>query len=251
MNKNSKDQYDVVLDELKRVLEENKITQAQVGDVLGIKQSAVSSLLSGRSRLTMEQFLRISDLVGVKPHKLLSSAEVQLTRKVPMPYEVETALYKSEIHLLGYCAATQEITPEDLVIDPFTRERVKQALDELVSVGVLVKKRDRYIQKDPNVSYTPSSQIRMNAAHQKVMIHSWKLWDKLRQKPGYSLRRFNFILLDRFTIAQIKEVESILWRAFEKVQTFQRENMASGYVSDDAMPLWNVHLMLMTPLEEK
>ncbi|MEK6706666.1 MAG: helix-turn-helix transcriptional regulator [Candidatus Poribacteria bacterium] len=251
MSKHSPNHYDAILNELKRALEENKITQIEVGDALGIKQSAVSSLLSGRSKLTVEQLLRISALVGIKPHKLLSAADVLLTQTIPMPYEIESILYKSEIHLVAYCAATQEITADDLVIEEYTREKIKHAMDELVAVGVLIKKKDKYIQKNPNVIYTPSSPTRPTACHQKVVLHSWRLWDKLKEKPGYRLKRFNYFLLDRFTVAQIKEVEAILWRAYERIQSFQRENMVNGYVSDDPMPLWDIHLMLMTPLEHK
>ena len=251
MNKNQFDYYDAILQELKRALNENKITQLDVGDALGIKQSAVSSLINGKSKLTLEQFLTISNLVGSKPHKLLNSAEVLLSKTLPMPYEIESLLYKSEIHLLAYCAATQEITVEDLVTDDYSREKVKAAFEDLVSVGVLQKKKERYLQKDPNISYTPSSLIRSTACHQKVMINAWKMWEKLKEKPGFRLKRFNFFLLDRFTVAQIKEIESLLWKAYERVQLFQRENMVNSYHSEEPMPLWNIHLMLTTPVEHK
>lgn len=52
-----------------------ELTQAQLGEILGIKQPQVSHILLGRRRLTLPLALRMAELLGVpvenflQPHK--------------------------------------------------------------------------------------------------------------------------------------------------------------------------------------
>jgi transcriptional regulator with XRE-family HTH domain len=241
--------YKMILAELRKALGEARITQIQIGEALGIKQSAVSSLLSGKSRLSLEQFLVLAELVGVRPPNLLQSVQNRMTQVVPMSAEVERTLYKSEVHLLSYCAATREILPSEVRVDGYSAAQVHKAMDELCDVGLLVKKKNRYVQKDPQTSYRAATRLTGSRVHQTIVRRSWDLFDRRYTDRAFIATKFNVYMLDRFSVTQTKEIEAALWTVYEKVQSFRQANLSNGYTDDAHMPLWNVHLMLMTPFE--
>lgn len=252
MSKNRSNIYDVILVQIKKSMEELKFTQADLGEALNLKQSSISSLLNGKSQFTLEQYLIVAGWLGIKPHKLISSAEAEITQTLPMPPEVELVLYKSELHLLAYCAATQDVSADDLTTIDYPKDKIKSALEDLVRVGVLIKKKEKYTQKDPNVVYQPHDPLRSTDCHRRIALSAWKTWERLRKtNAAFKNKTFNFVLLDRFTRTQMKEVETLLWQAYEKTQSFQQVNMSNGYLSDESMPLYNIHLMLTLPLESK
>jgi plasmid maintenance system antidote protein VapI len=244
--------YNAMLAEIKKLFETSKITQREVGDVLGIKQSAVSSLLNGKSRLTLDQFLNLSDLVGLRPQQVILNAQNQLSQRVKMTPDQEDTLYKSEAHLMGYCAAVKDIEPQDLKIEGITVAQIQRALDELVAAGFLIKKKSKYVQKNPEIIYIPSNRLRGSRIHQKIIQRSCELFDKMFNNKAFIATKFNLYLLDRFTVSQTKEIEAELWKVYEKIQSIRDANLASGYGENEttkSMPLWNIHLMMMTPTE--
>ncbi len=243
--------YKTILTEIRKALTEARITQIQIGEVLGIKQSAVSSLLSGKSRLSLDQFIALSDLVGVRPQNLLQNVQNQMTEVVQMSPLIEETFYKSEAHTLGYCMAVKEISAKDIPLYNVPVEKIQSALEDLVRVGLLIKKREKYIQKNPQTIFRPSSRFRGSKVHQAIMQRSWEVFDRNYSNKAFIATKFNSYLVDRFTVSQTKEIEAVLWKAFEKIQSFRQANLANGYSDDESMPLWNIHLMLNTPLEPK
>jgi len=211
----------------------------------------VSSLLSGKSRMSLDQFIALSDLVGVRPQNLLQNVQNQMTEIVQMTPQIEETFYKSEIHTLAYCLAVREISPKDIPVFGATPEKVQTALDDLVKVGLLVKKKEKYIQKNPQTIFRPSTRFRGSKVHQAIMLRSWEVFDRHYSNKAFIATKFNSYMVDRFTVSQTKEIEASLWKVFEKVQSFRQANLANGYSDDEAMPLWNIHLMLNTPLEPK
>jgi predicted transcriptional regulator len=243
--------YGAVLTEIRKALADEKITQTQIGKALGLKQSAVSSLLSGKSRMSLDQFLAISDLVGIRPQNLLQVANTHTTEFVPMTAEIENILYKSEIHLLAYCAAIREITPNDLYMSGTTQAAVQHALDDLVRAELLEKRRNKYVQKNPQRVYQVSSRLKSTKVHQQVVLRSWNLFDRMYADKAFIATKFNHSVIDRFTTAQSKEIESAFWKVYERVEAIRQSNSATGYGSDETMPLWNIHLMLTSPLDPR
>jgi antitoxin component HigA of HigAB toxin-antitoxin module len=55
------------VDVLKHLMEEHKLTQSDVGSLLGITQSAVSMLLSGARSITAENARKLGDHFAIKP----------------------------------------------------------------------------------------------------------------------------------------------------------------------------------------
>ncbi len=252
VKKNSKDSlYEAMLGEVKKAFSKSHITQSEIGEALGIKQSAVSSLLTGKSRLSMDQFLILSELLGLRPQQIFQNAQNQMSQTVPMTSAQEEALYKSEVHLIGYCAAVREIEASDIRLEGVTVAQVQRALDDLVSVGFLIRKRNRYIQKNPEIIYTPSSRLKGSRVHQRIILRSCALFDKMFLNRAYIATKFNLYLLDRFTVSQSKEIEAELWKVYEKIQSIRTTNLAQGYGDEELSqwPIWNIHLMMMTPLE--
>ena len=247
MQERQNELYKQTLAEVRKALTDAKITQSQIGDALGIKQSAVSSLLSGKSRMSLDQFLVLSELVGIRPQTILQNVNNKMTQIIPMSVEQENALYKTEVHLIGYCAAVRDVAVSEIQLDGIPQAQVQKSLDELVEVGLLVKKRTKYSQKDPQIIYRPSSRQRGSKMHQAIIKRSCETFDKYYTDRAFIATKFNAYLLDRFSVAQTKEIEASLWQVYEKVQSFRTTNMANAYTADEYMPVWSVHLMLMTP----
>ncbi len=241
--------YKNVIAELRRALSEERITQQAIGDALGLKQSAVSTLMSGKTRMTLDQYFALCDLVALKPQAVLQKANLRVAEIVAMTPEIEQTLYKTDLHLLAYCAAIQEVSPEQLStpgVDPATLHNV---FEELVKVGLLMKKKQKYVQKNPQITYQASSRLRGSKAHQQVVARSWNLFDRKYADKEFISTKFNSYIVDRFTKTQTKDIEAALWKVYEKVQSIREINMAKGYSDDEKKPLWNMHMMLMTPFE--
>lgn len=248
--------YEAILERVRQKLHENKLTQEEIGNALGIKQSAVSYLLKGKTKLSLEQFLELTELVGERPQQLIAEAESGLTEKKPMPPEMEMVIGKSLVHFLCYCAAVKPVKAEDLANSYFPLISVRAALEDLARVEILDKRSDGYfIQKHMNVVYyapTPKDRDRRNKYHLELHRISQEVWHKQADNKAYRATRFNYLLIDHFTTSQMREVEEFLWRAHEKLRAFQRQNMANAYTSSsEKFSLWQAHMMTMTPLEEK
>jgi len=239
--------YKQTLAEVRKALADAKITQSQIGDALGIKQSAVSSLLSGKSRMSLDQFLILSELVGIRPQTILQNVHTRMSQVVQMTSEQENTLYRSDVHLIAYCAAVQEVSAADFNLEAVPTDIVQRALDELVTVDLLVKKRSKYSQKHPQLIFRPSNRLIGTKVHQAILKRSCETFDRHYADRAFIATKFNSYQLDRFSTTQIKEIELTLWQVYEKIQNFRQSNMSNGYTRDEPMPLWNIHLMLMTP----
>src|SRR6218665_1759846 len=106
--------YEAILGRVRRLISEQALTQGQIGEALGLKQSAVSYLLKGKTKLTLEQFLTLSNLVGEAPHRLITQADSAMVEERPMPPEMDAVLLRSSAHPFCYVAACVPVRPQDL-----------------------------------------------------------------------------------------------------------------------------------------
>ena len=74
--------YDAVLARIRDKIEENDLTQAAVGEALGIKQSAVSQLMKGKTKLNLEQFMALASLLGAPHLSINAEADGELLARV-------------------------------------------------------------------------------------------------------------------------------------------------------------------------
>ncbi|MCO5142925.1 MAG: helix-turn-helix domain-containing protein [Oligoflexia bacterium] len=248
--------YEAILERVRIKMQEQKLTQAEIGSALGIKQSAVSYLLKGKTKLSLEQFLELTALVGESPQQLIAEAESGLTERRPMPADKEKVLSKSIVHFVCYCSANRQVTADEIANSVFPLASVRVALDDLVKIDLLSKNANgKYVQKHVNISYmAPTAADRYKRDQYQLEIHRicQELWRKQVDNKAYRANRFNYLLIEYFTQSQMREVEEFLWRAHQKLRGFQRQNMASGYnAGGEKFSLWQAHMMLMTPLEEK
>lgn len=244
--------YEAVLAQIRKLMKEKELTQSDLGKALGITQSSVSALLKGESQLSVAQLMVLANFLGTRIHQILTDAESSLVENVKMTPAIEAVVYRSEPHLLAYAASTQPINAKNLAVGGITQTQAQSALNDLVSTGVLKKEKDKYVQGDPSRTYVAQNRFKSSDCHRRVVNHSWKMWNDRITNDAYRKKRFNFFLLERFTTVQIKELETILWSAYEKAMYFQKENMARKYaLSEDEMSFWNIHCMLMTPLEDQ
>lgn len=253
MSDTSNQLYKALLDQVKAKVQAQKLTQAEIGKTLGIKQSAISYILSGRTKLTLEQFFALSNLVGEKPYKLIADAENGLNESRPIPPLMEEAMVKSALHFLLYVAACRPLREEDFTGQQFSPAEVKKALEDLCRVGLVVVQDGVYVQKEPNVSYVSANNAGLRKKFEALReVHrlSQNLWMKNMENKEYRSRRFNHFNVAYLTNAQFREILELFWRAFERLRVFDRENAAAHY-SADKYQLWHTHMFLMTPFEEK
>ncbi|WP_348643129.1 helix-turn-helix transcriptional regulator [Rhizobium sp. WL3] len=52
-----------------------KLTQAELGDRIGARQTFVSKIELGERRLDVAEFLKVSRAIGADPHQLIRDAE--------------------------------------------------------------------------------------------------------------------------------------------------------------------------------
>jgi predicted transcriptional regulator len=246
------DYYDSLLTEIKTALQEQALTQSQVGSCLGLKQSAVSSLLSGRSRMSLDQFFALSDLMGLLPQNLLQRASSKVQQVETMTQEMEETLYRSAVHVLCYCAAIKPLKPETLRINNVDAKTVREAFEELTKSGFLVEKTPGvFVQKNPRLTYLASTRLKGSESHQKICELSWRYFDLKYEDKVFLSNKFNLWDVDLFTPSQIKELDAALLKVAERIEAIKQSNLASGYSSSEPMSLWNLHLMMMTPVEVK
>lgn len=247
--------YEAILERVRKLISENELTQAEIGEALGIKQSAVSYLLKGKTKLTLEQFLTLSNLIGEAPNRLIMEADSTLVEDKPMPKAMEELALKSVAHLFCYTASCVPLRPQDLVTSFLSLETVTNALNDMVRAGVVTYKDGYYRQKDIHVNYvaqTKSGRDTRYLLHNEIHRLCQQIHLRQSENKEYLAKRFNYFMIGYFTASQIRSIEESLWRAYEKIKLAQRENMAKGYkAGEEPLALWQTHMMLMTPLEEK
>lgn len=246
MKKNINPLYPALLSSIRNGLMEGEFTQAQVGEKLGIKQSAVSTLLSGKAQLSATQLLDLCDLIGIRLQKLASLAESSVAETVPMTKEVESTIFKTPAHVICYTAATQEVKPNQVKLSNVTPEQIKQCFLDLESVGIVKKVgRESYIQTNPNVTLQPSDLGKITKAHQTIAQWTASRHAKMREQNTLPSSTFNWYELDRFTLSQATEIQSMFYQLWEKISSFQTKNLSEVYNSSEKMILWNIHMMVM------
>jgi hypothetical protein len=211
--------------------------------------------LKGKTKLTLEQFLSLSNLIGEAPNRLILEADSSLVEDKPMPRAMEELALKSVAHIFCYTAACVPLRPEDLVTSFMSLEVVTNALNDMVRAGVVTYRDGYYQQKDMHVNYvaqTKSGRDLRYKLHNEVHRLCQQIHQRQADNKEYLLKRFNYFMLGYFTASQIRNIEESLWRAYEKIKLAQRENMARQYKAGaEPLTLWQTHMMLMTPLEEK
>jgi transcriptional regulator with XRE-family HTH domain len=235
--------------ELRTLLAEKNITQEAIGKALGISQSAVSMLLTGRSSISLPQFVKLCKISGSLPHHLFSKAESRIKESRTMTNEQEKVVFGSGTSLIVYAAATKPISAEDIHIHGISRNEIQKALDELVRVQFLEKKRGKYQQVNKDIAFVPASRINSSKAHLDVIVKSSENFDRNYSNKPWINNTFNFNHLDRYSKSQAKQIEAILWKAFEEINSITQDNLASNYSDDDHMNLWAIHIMFIPPLD--
>ncbi|QEE43379.1 helix-turn-helix transcriptional regulator (plasmid) [Rhizobium sp. WL3] len=67
--------YGRLIDALVVARKSAKLTQAELGDRIGARQTFVSKIELGERRLDVAEFLKVSRAIGADPHQLIRDAE--------------------------------------------------------------------------------------------------------------------------------------------------------------------------------
>lgn len=251
MKKNINPLYPALLSSIRTGLAEGELTQAQVGEKLGIKQSAVSTLLSGKAQLSATQLLDLCDLIGVRLQKLASLAESSIAETLPMTKEIESTIFKTPAHVICYTAATQEVKANQVKVKNHSPNQIRQCFNDLAEVGILKKVgRDSFIQQNPSVTLSPSNAQRTSKAHQTIAAWTASRHEEQKEQGSLPQSAVNWYELDRLTLSQATEIQSMFLQLWEKISSFQQKNQSEVYNSSEKMILWNIHMMLMPATDE-
>ena len=239
-----------ILSEMRSLTLEAGITQSEVGTILGVTQSSVSDLMNGRTKLSMEHFLRICDRLGIQAQDVFAKAEARASKSVPMSEEMKRLVFKSDLHLICYCASTRSMKPSELRVAGFDQKSVEAVFLELHKSGLLIGERGRYRQINLNFQFGEDVQSLGARSHHRAIQKSCERYSRMRSSGSFSTSKFNWCQIDRFTKSQIREVEAALWKLYERINVFQSQNISSGYQTEKEMLLWNIHLMMMPGSDE-
>jgi predicted transcriptional regulator len=239
--------YPAILKQIRNQLAGENITQAEVGRILGIKQSAVSSLLSGKTCMSLKQLLDFCDLLGIRLQYLASIAENAFVETRDMTDKLERAVYQTPLHVLCYCAATIEVLPSSVRVEGAPLEQVEACFADLLQAGVIKQtKKGSYIQLEPGVTLRPKMlNQKIMDAHRKIAMWSSRRHQKLKEEGATTNLIADSYELDRFSPSQIAELNSLIEQFYEKIQMFQNSNHRQAYNSSEDMKLWNIHLMIV------
>lgn len=242
-------QYKAILAEIRHRISEESITQKDLGEKLGIKQSTVSEVLSGKSKLSLDLLLKICDVIGHRPQNVFRKVEVKETRLVKPTPAMERVLVKSWIHVICYAAATIETRVADIHLNGISRENLKQAFEELCEVELLKRTRSGYIQANPNLAVTPPDRSVTTKPHLDIISKTMLRYDQMRKDSNSNLPRFNLYHVDRFTLSQIKEIESSMWNVWNTIERLLIFNQSNSYSTTENQYLWNIHVMSLPALD--
>lgn len=70
--------YGRLIDALVAARKSANLTQAELGERIGARQTFVSKIELGERRLDVAEFLKVSRAIGADPHKLIREAEAEV-----------------------------------------------------------------------------------------------------------------------------------------------------------------------------
>jgi len=241
-----------ILEFIQLKLKEKNIKQSTLGQDLNLKQSTISALLSGKTKISLEQFFDICEVIGERPQNLLSKTEIDIAKTKSLTKSQSDILYKSEFHLLLYCACVNPSTPKDVMSFDLTAEEALNIFKELLSQNLIKSvKEGVFIQAEPEVTYTTTDKNKRYECHKKVFSRAWDLWKEENKYLNLARENyFNYYILDKFTYSQVSEINSLLYKVYEKIKEFQLINQCNCYNVDD-MVLYNLNILLTPHFEKK
>jgi transcriptional regulator with XRE-family HTH domain len=240
-----------ILEKLQQEIHERGITQTEIAKALNLPQSSVSAILSGKTRLSLEDMIMVCQRINVSLSEIASHAEKLSIINTPMPEEFEDALYKTEDHFIAGVSAAVPITPDELTTYIPNASTAKKALDDLVSVGYLKKFRNKYVQVYLDKTYQFKKTLSYREIFRKVVKRLWEYSDVNHGNKKWRQERMNYFVIDYLTEEQWKILEAHLYKTYEIMTQFSAANMLDKYQSGKKYRLWAVHVLLGTPLENK
>lgn len=102
-------------DNIKRILEDNNLTQTQLGDILKAKQSRISSVLSGKNEFTLEQAFTIAEHFNISLDKMIglhSKAEVQTLETLSDIENIIFSLFETGLFEIRRCDIPEKDTTQ-------------------------------------------------------------------------------------------------------------------------------------------
>lgn len=76
-------------DSIRRRREELRLTQAELGESLGLSRTSITNIERGRQRLLIDQFQRVCNVLDVSTDKLLGSLDGEQRPVVRQPSELK------------------------------------------------------------------------------------------------------------------------------------------------------------------
>lgn len=234
---------------LQKQLPKSGVKQSSIGEKLNLGQSAVSTLLNGKSKMSLDQFFIICELIDKNPMEVIAESSSESWKTSTLGKEQGDVLYKSELHIILFCEAFRPITIDEILGDGITYEEAHTILEELVDHGLLKKDLDgKYVQCTSDLLFEPHDIKAALNIRRKVVNRCWELWNKFRDDVAFRAGRHNTYALYSFSDEQIEEIKHDLANLRSKIYSFifQNQNL-NKTKSNIKRKLWCVNLILMNP----
>jgi len=245
----AKEDNELVLNQIQKRIKLKGLRQASICSCLNIKQSALSSLLSGNSKMSFEQFLSLCEVLEIEPYRLIMESFSSFKKDGTLSKEKSKILYKSEFHLLFYCEAIKPVRPLDILGDDLELEEAISIFNELEEVKLIKQNENgHYVQYSPSLSYGPFNADEALLCRKKVSQRAWNTWIKKRSKLIVHTGRHHSFYLDLFTTEQAKEIRKDLDKIEDKIKKMVGSNSLRNYELEE-FELLCIDLISMNPLK--
>lgn len=222
-----------ITDCIVRLMKSKNITQARLAVELNCTQTAVSNLLSGKSRLTINDIDLISKTLGINVSELIIEATNSNIKPINYPEAVEEVICKDKLTFYIVNKLKQPMSEEDLLIS-VTSKNLKQALtekiNELKKLKIINKSQDGILSVNVNKSdilhYRLTSEYsnRISEVYTALrpIVHSVTKNESLREQ--WKINNLDSFYLEYFSEDQIKQQNELLRQFLDLVKHHLRMN---------------------------
>jgi transcriptional regulator with XRE-family HTH domain len=212
------------------------LTQKEIGDTLGITQAGVSHILTGKSQINLENFIRISSILNLDPKEILANAEKKILEEKVLTKSEEKVIYKSKFHFFIYFSAAKPIPKEFLKNPIFPKLEIEKALDDLINSSLLKENKTHYYIDEANYLFSTSSKQSALLEYKRffeIVDFFQDIWISNFENFDYRNERFNSMYLEYLTEQQFSEIKTILFMAYQKIVEYSKFNKTINNLNGD------------------
>jgi len=232
--------YSYLLRNLKNSIKEKKIKQKKLSAVLGITQASLSNLLSGKHKISLEQFFLITKHANINFIDLYKKTYNDSQLKIELSLEEEKKLYENNYAFLLWCFVYGPKTKREIIeTTSWSEVSVDEALNLLKEYNMIQIDNDGRIHQyaGGNTFLITSPKLKkewekMVVWHiSNLIVPELEFYNKLKVPAEEEPRKykFNFNLYFNLTEEQIKEIWNKYYEIYKLLGKMIQQNNLQGY----------------------